>query len=126
MIDNNDNADTTAAAPAVLAGTWEYSTADMGQLIQLLLTFDANNNLIRVTHKVNGKATAVVESPSAMISVDGTDITISATFDDDGVIFTGELAADGLSMSGTAVVLIIRDDVTISIAGAASTFTRVS
>ncbi len=109
---------------AVLEGTWEVTVEAVPDLEQLLLTFDAEGTLITVTYKLSDNAVIVVPSPVGTGSVDGNNVTITATFRGNGLEFTGTLNDADTVITGTLTTHIVVGSVVVVIDNGAATLTK--
>jgi hypothetical protein len=111
-------------ATAVLAGTWAVTSPSAGQLNQLLLTFDSNGNLQTISYQVSNNATITVPSPVGTTSVDGDNVTITSTFNNNGFVFEGVLNSEKTVINGTVTTQITSGDVVVTINRGAATLTK--
>jgi hypothetical protein len=111
-------------AAAVLAGTWELTTPSTASLTQLLLTFDQNGNLTTVTYKLGTEITVTESAPVSTTTVDGKNVTISATFLGNSLDFNGTLNEADTVITGTLSTRIALGTIVITIDGGPGTMTK--
>jgi hypothetical protein len=111
-------------AAAVLEGTWQVAVQNVPDLQQLLLTFDANGNLVTVTYKLGDNAVIVVPSPVGTSSVSGKDVTITATFRGNGLEFEGTLNDADTMITGSLTTHIVVGSVVVVIDNGPATLTK--
>lgn len=109
---------------AVLAGTWSVTAESTPNLNQLLLTFDENGNLDTIQYKVGDNVLVTVPSPLATTDVDGDDVTITAQFNESGLVFNGVLDPAGNVITGNLTTQIKSGDIIITVNNGAATMTR--
>jgi len=96
----------TPPPEAVLEGTWEMTTTESTDLTQLLLTFDAQGELSRITYQLDGGTILIATSPTAATNVDGDDVSISVTFSSNALVFNGQLNNAKTVITGTTTTYI--------------------
>jgi hypothetical protein len=109
---------------AVLEGTWEVTSSSSLSLTQLLLTFDQNGDLTRVTYKLGTEVTITAPSPSGTSTVSGKDVTIAATFLGNSLIFNGTLNDSDTVINGTLTTQITVGLIVVTINNGPGTFTK--
>ena len=117
----------TPPPEAVLAGTWDLIPEGATDLQQLQLTFDEDGVLTQITYQVTDSIMLTVPSPLSETDVAGSGVTITATFNGNGLVFTGQLqGTTPEEIDGNLTALISVGDVIVSIDYGAATMTPVS
>ncbi len=111
-------------ATAVLAGTWAVTTPSSPELTQLLITFDSNGNFQTITYQVGNNATVTWQHPVGTTAVDGSDVTISTTFNNNGLVFEGTLNSDNTVITGNVTTHITAGDAVVTINDGPATLTK--
>jgi hypothetical protein len=96
----------TPPPEAVLEGTWEMTTTESTDLTQLLLTFDAQGDLSRITYQLDGGTILIATSPTAATNVNGDDVSISVTFSSNALVFNGKFNNAKTVITGTTTTYI--------------------
>ncbi len=109
---------------AVLAGTWSVTAEGNPDLKQLLFTFDSNGQLSNVTYQVGSNATISASYPAATTDVNGTNVTISSTFLNNTLSFTGTLNSANTVITGTLTTQITVGGIVITVNNGAATLRK--
>lgn len=111
---------------AVLAGTWDLTPEAATDLEQLQLTFDGDGVLTQITYRVTDSTTLTVLDPPGQTEVDGSEVTIVATFNGNALVFTGQLqGTTPEQINGNLTALISVGSIIVSIDYGAATMTPV-
>jgi hypothetical protein len=111
-------------ATSVLAGAWKVTTPSSPELTELLITFDSNGNLETVTYQLGNNATVTWQHPLGTTAVDGSDVTISATFNNNGLVFEGTLSSDNTVITGNVTTQITAGNAVVTINNGPATLTK--
>ncbi len=109
---------------AVLQGTWAVTVENAPDLKELLVTFDENGNVTEVQYKLGDNATITVASPTGVATVDGSNVIISATFNDNGLTFNGTLNSDNTVITGNLTTQIAIGGLIVTINNGPATLTK--
>lgn len=109
---------------AVLSGTWKLTTSSSDDLTELLLTFDQNGAMTQVTYKLGTEVTLTSPFPSSSSNVDGKDVTITATFYGNSLIFRGTLNDGDNVITGTLTTQITVGVVVVTVNNGPGTLTK--
>ncbi len=109
---------------AVLQGTWLVTVAQNPDLKTLLVTFDENGNVTEVQYKLGDNALITVTSPTGVATVDGQNVVISATFNDNGLTFNGTLNGDNTVITGNLTTQIVVGGVIVTVNNGPATLTK--
>ena len=107
---------------SVLSGTWKFTVQNVPDLKQLLVTFDANGNLTTVQYQIGQNASISAPTPVSATNVDGTAITVSATFNRGNTLaFDGTLNSTNDVATGNLTTFIQVGGATIQLNNGAAT-----
>lgn len=109
---------------AVLAGTWAVTVQNAPDLKQLLITFNSTGNVTSVSYKLGDNATITVPSPVGVAEVNGTSVTISATFNNNGLTFNGTLNSTNTVITGSLTTQIVVGSVVVTVDNGPATLTK--
>ncbi len=109
---------------AVLQGTWLVTVAQNPDLKTLLVTFDENGNVTEVQYKLGDNALITVTSPAGVATVNGQNVVISATFNDNGLTFNGTLNGDNTVITGNLTTQIVVGGVVVTVNNGPATLTK--
>lgn len=118
-----------APAGSPLQGFWVLEVPDSAVALRFLVEFDANGGAMTVIYQVDDGPTRLRLAPSGQTSVSGTTLSIDLTFGGDefnAFEFSGEPAADGESIVGTASVRVRESGRTAHLRDVAAVLSRVS
>ncbi len=112
-------------ADAVLAGTWKLNQSADPTVSDWLLTFDSRGNLTEVAYTVAGVGINW-NDPRASVSVNGTDVHISATQSGNGLNFYGTLdsTTEPTSATGDLSANMVVGNLTVSIPQGSATLIK--
>jgi hypothetical protein len=111
--------------PSVLEGVWQLQVADNTDLGPSYLTFDSKGDLVLITVENSQDVTTVVPDPQATVTVDGSDVTISApSLLAGSLTFTGSLNGDNTVITGEVTTTITVGNLVIIEDKGAATLTK--
>jgi hypothetical protein len=117
-----------AAAPppeAVMSGTWKLTTDQPSALPTTYLTFDSNGNLTQIQF-VTSKGTITQSNLNSTTLVNGSTVTISATFGVSTVSFNGTLnSVDPFATGFLSTALNLSNGIVVNLTGVAATLSKV-
>lgn len=112
---------------AILAGTWSLvpDNTPVPALTTLLLTFDSNGNWTQVQYQIGTSATVTKSISTGDTTVDGSDVTISATIGfGDTISFQGTLDSTNTVITGNITTILNSAGQTVTINNGPATMTK--
>jgi hypothetical protein len=86
---------------AILSGTWSLTSSSIPGLTELLLIFDRNGHLTDIEYRIGSDVLITAPAPTSSTTVDGTEVSIAATFLGNSLTFHGLLNDSNTVITGS-------------------------